>query len=125
MASSGSESGVPKQPQRRRGTIAFAIVALLTALLAAIVHYAISILRLPQSTLRSFEIIVVSLTGCLLVILLATTLAALLESLGFWLTPKPRSEQWFREGARRHKVGEELSLAEGQGAEITLRKPAA
>lgn len=89
---------------RFRGGIAAAAIAVLGFALIGLVYNAVGILRLPQSGLKTFEIVWVSLTACVLVILLALATAAGLEHLGEWLTPKPPSEEWLREELRQRSI---------------------
>lgn len=73
-------------------------------LLIGLVYNAVAILRLPQSGLETFEIVWVSLTACVLVMVLAMAVAAGLEHLGQALTPKPPEEEWLREQVRRGRA---------------------
>ena len=101
---------VSEQAQKRlhslrfRGATAAATAAVAGFALAGLVYNAIGVLRLPQSGLKTFEIVWVSLTACVLVILFATAVAAGLEHLGQWLTPKPLSEEWQREELRHRSI---------------------
>jgi hypothetical protein len=56
----------------------------------------------------------VSFTACVVFILLATAIAAVLEALGKWLTPKPPSEQWLREEVRHHRLAGMEVLSSGK-----------
>lgn len=106
-----------------RGLLAGMGTALLAFVLVGLVYNSILILRLPQSGLKLFEIIWVSFTACVVLIVFATVVAALLEALGTWLTPRPRTEQWLREEVRRHHLpgmevvtpGEELRVHSARG----------
>jgi hypothetical protein len=104
----------------KRGLLALALAALVAFAFIGLVYNAAGILRLPQSGLKTFEIVWVSLTACLLVIMLAMAMATALEHLGEWLAPKPRSEEWLREEVRHHRVaGMEVAAA---GGEATLAR---
>ncbi len=99
----------------KRGLLALALAALVAFAFIGLVYNAAGILRLPQSGLKTFEIIWVSLTACLLVIMLAMAIAMAVEHLGEWLTPKPRSEEWLRDEVRHHRVaGMEVATAGGE-----------
>lgn len=109
-----------------RGLVAGIGTALLAFVLTGLVYNAILILRLPQSGLKLFEIIWVSFTACVVLILLATAIAAVLEALGAWLTPWPRSEQWLRDEVRRHRVpGMEVAIPGRDFGRIALRRAGA
>lgn len=86
------------------GALAVVAGALLAFVFVGLVYNAIIILRLPQSGLKLFEIMWVSFTACVVIIALATAIAAGLESLGQSLTPKPPGEQWLREEVRHHRM---------------------
>lgn len=114
----------------KRGLLALVLAALVAFAFIGLVHNAAGILRLPQSGLRTFEIVWVSLTACLLVIMLALAVATAVEHLGEWLAPKPRSEEWLREEVRRHRVaGIEVATAGGEaklaGRSALAGKPSA
>ncbi len=89
---------------RLRGGIAAGTIAVAGFALIGLVYNAIAILRLPQSGLRALEIVWVSLTACVLVIVFAMAVAAGLEHLGEWLTPRPPSEEWQRQELRHHSM---------------------
>ncbi len=115
---------------RKRGLLALALAALVGFAFIGLVYNAAGILRLPQSGLKSFEIVWVSLTACLLVIMLALAMATALEHVGEWLAPKPRSEEWLREEVRHHRVaGIEVATAAGEaklaGRSVLAGKPSA
>ncbi len=101
--------------RRKRGLQALVLAALVAFAFIGLVYNAAGILRLPQSGLKTFEIVWVSLTACLLVIMLAMAMATALEHLGEWLAPKPRSEEWLREEVRHHRAaGIEVATASGE-----------
>ena len=107
-----------ERPLRKRshGLLAVAATAVLAFILVGVAYNAIGFLRLPQSGLKIFEIVWVSFTACLVVVLLALAIAAGVESLGAWLTPKPPSEQWLREEVRHHRIaGLEVMLKGEEG----------
>lgn len=107
---------------RKRGLLALALAALLLFAFIGLVYNAAGILRLPQSGLKTFEIVWVSLTACVLVIMLAMAMATALEHLGDALAPKPHSEEWLREEVRRHRVaGLELETTAGGEAKLARR----
>jgi hypothetical protein len=93
--------------------------------LIGLVYNAIGILQLPQSGLKTLEIVWLSLTACVLVILFAMAVAAGLEHLGEWLTPRPPSEEWQREELRHHSIAArhaaQVSGGERPSAEATAR----
>lgn len=116
--------------REKRGLLALASAALVAFAFIGLVYNATGILRLPQSGLKTFEIVWVSLTACLLVIMLAVAIATALEQLGERLAPKPRSEEWLREEVRHHRVaGMEVSTAGGEttlaGMSVHAGKPSA
>lgn len=96
---SGHISGVGK-----RSLLALALTALLVFILIGLIYNAAGILQLPQSGLKTFEIVWVSVSACVLVIVLAMAIATALEHLGEALMPKPRSEEWLQEEVRHHRV---------------------
>lgn len=87
-----------------RGAIAGGLSVLLLFLLVGLVYNAVAILRLPQSGLKAFEIVWVSLTACVLLIALAMAIAAGVEHLGEALRPKPPGEEWLRNQVRHGRV---------------------
>lgn len=89
---------------RLGGGLAAGAIAVIGCALIGLVYNAIGILRLPQSGLKTLEMVWVSLTACVLVILFAMAVAAGLEHLGEWLTPRPPSEEWQREELRHHSM---------------------
>lgn len=101
---------------RFRGGIAAGAIAVIGFALIGLVYNAIGILRLPQSGLKTFEIVWVSLTACVLVVLFATAVAAGLEHLGEWLTPKPPSEEWQRQDLKHRSIAEAHMPRPGSGA---------
>lgn len=108
--------------------LALALAALLAFAFIGLTYNAAGILRVPQSGLRTFEIVWVSLTACVLVIMLAMAIATALEHLGDALAPKPRSEEWLREEVRRHRVaGMEVATTGGKanlpGKSVPAGKP--
>lgn len=96
---SGRFSGV-----RKRGLLALALTALLMFILVGLIYNAAGVQQLPQSGLKTFEIVWVSVSACVLVIMLAMAIATALEHLGEALMPKPRSEEWAREEVRHHRM---------------------
>ena len=92
------------QRLRFRGGMPAGAIAVLGFVLTGLVYNAIGILQMPQSGLKTFEIVWVSLTACVLVILLALAVAAGLEHVGEWLTPKPPSEEWLRGELRQRSI---------------------
>ncbi len=99
----------------KRGLPALILAALVAFAFIGLVYNAAGILRSPQSGLKTFEIVWVLLTACLLVIMLAMAMATALEHLGEWLAPKPRSEEWLREEVRHHRAaGIEVATASGE-----------
>jgi hypothetical protein len=89
---------------RKRGLLALALTALLTFILMGLIYNAAGILQLPQSGLKTLEIVWVSVTACVIAILLAMAIAAGLEHLGEALMPKARSEEWLRDEVRHHRM---------------------
>lgn len=101
---------------RFRGGIAAAAIAVASFALVGLVYNAIGILRLPQSGLKALELVWVLLTACVLVVVFATAVAAGLERLGQWVTPKPPSEEWQREELRhRSLAARHAAQASGKG----------
>jgi hypothetical protein len=101
----------------KRGLLALALTALLTFILVGLIYNAADILRLPQSGLKTFEIVWVSVTACVVVIMLAMAIATGLEHLGEALMPKARSEEWLREEVRhRRMAGMEVTPPGGKSA---------
>src|SRR5579872_3100818 len=94
-----SLSSIYYQVKPRRLVGAF-LTALVVLIAIGLVFNAITILRLPQTGLHLFQIIWVSFTACVVLILLALAIAAGLESLAVRLTPKYPSEEWFRNEVR-------------------------
>ena len=101
----------------KRGLLALALTALLVFILIGLIYNAAGILQLPQSGLKTFEIVWVSVTACVLVIMLAMAIATGLEHLGEALMPKARSEEWLREEVRHHRMaGMEVTPPGGKSA---------
>ncbi|MGE5205253.1 MAG: hypothetical protein ACM3PW_06535 [Chlamydiota bacterium] len=96
---SGRLSGI-----RKRGLVALALTAVLMFILIGLIYNAAGILQLPQSRLKTFEIVWVSVSACVLVIMLAMAIATGVEHLGEALMPKARSEEWAREEVRHHRM---------------------
>jgi hypothetical protein len=87
-----------------RALVKAAWSAALAFVFAGLVYNAISILRLPQSGLKSLEIIWVSITACVVIVALAMAIAGGLEQLGEALRPRPPREDWLREQVRQHRM---------------------
>jgi hypothetical protein len=100
---------------RFRGGLAAGAIAVVGFVFIGLVYNAIAILRLPQSGLKTLEIVWVSLTACLLVILFAMAVAAGLEHVGEWLTPKPPGEEWQREELRHRSIGARHAAEASEG----------
>ena len=104
---------------RKGGLPALALTALLMFILIGLIYNAAGILRLPQSGLKTFEIVWVSVTACVVVIMLAMAIATGLEHLGEALMPKARSEEWLREEVRHHRMaGVEVAPGAGKSSAV-------
>lgn len=83
--------------ERFHRLVLVALAVIFVFAFVGLVQTTFAILALPQAGLRIWQIILVSATGCLGMILLALLIAAGLDSLRDRLTPKPFSRQWLHE----------------------------